>query len=269
MKAVIMKVAVLRNLLVASVVLTSVTSVKADSASDLQETGRLLAILLDSGRVTIGLNQALINNPARADQRFTTAAFASQTAAIFKQRTGIDIGHLSDASIPPMAKPLLERLMDESKSTVTSYQPVLGMPGMKYKGLIPATFGTETSDRFQKWSGVYLKQTAPSHLLRNPKNKPDEFETMHMEQLSRASVPRTGDAIVTETVDDGKTVRVLLPLFYSKACLSCHGEPKGERDISGYPREGAKEGDLGGVLSVRLSANQQGQPATQQPPVSP
>jgi hypothetical protein len=58
--------------------------------------------------------------------------------------------------------------------------------------------------------------------------------------------------MVSEVMDGGKSVRVLLPLFYDKACLSCHGEPKGQRDISGYPKEGAKEGDLGGAISVKI-----------------
>lgn len=35
----------------------------ADSQSDAIETGQLLAILLDAGRVTIADNQALINDP--------------------------------------------------------------------------------------------------------------------------------------------------------------------------------------------------------------
>ena len=38
-----------------------------------------------------------------------------------------------------------------------------------------------------------------------------------------------------------------------KGCLGCHGEPKGERDISGYLREGAKLGELAGTISVKLS----------------
>ncbi|HLF85664.1 MAG TPA: histidine kinase, partial [Nitrospiria bacterium] len=29
--------------------------------------------------------------------------------------------------------------------------------------------------------------------------------------------------------------------------------PKGEKDISGYAKEGAKEGDLGGAISVKLA----------------
>jgi Protein of unknown function (DUF3365) len=44
----------------------------------------------------------------------------------------------------------------------------------------------------------------------------------------------------------------MMPIYYLQACLVCHGEPKGEWDISGYPREGAHEGDLAGAISVRI-----------------
>lgn len=227
-------------------------SVAADNTdSDLSETARLLAILLDSGRVAIGRNQALINDPSSAQTAFTQDLFAAQTTAIFKERTGHNLDDLANANVPASAKRLLERLLMESKKTVESYQPVLNMKGLKYKGLIPATFSTEAASRFQKWSGVYLKQTAPEHLLRNTSNKPDSFEAEHMKELSQASVQREKEAVVS-TIDGGNSVRVMLPLYYEKACLSCHGEPKGERDISGYSKEGGREGELGGAISVKI-----------------
>lgn len=226
-----------------------------DTDSEVSETARLLAILLDSGRVAIGRNQALINDPAGAQTAFTQELFAAQTAAIFKERTGHNVNDLPNASMPPLAKRLLERLLLESKKTVDSYQPVLTMKGLKYKGLIPATFGTETATRFQKWSGVYLKQTAPEHLLRNAGNKPDSFEAEHMKALSEASFQSNTGTVISK-IDGNNSVRVLLPLFYEKTCLSCHGEPKGERDISGYPKEGGKEGQLGGAISVKLDMSQ-------------
>ncbi|MEO6543718.1 MAG: DUF3365 domain-containing protein, partial [Nitrospiraceae bacterium] len=71
-------------------------------------------------------------------------------------------------------------------------------------------------------------------------------------KMSDPSFPRAGEQVVSAMAEDGKTVRVLLPLFYGKACLICHGTPKGERDVTGYPREGAQEGDLGGAISVKL-----------------
>jgi hypothetical protein len=224
--------------------------IAGNTESEMRETARLLAILLDSGRVVIAHNQDLINDPSTADNGFTPGLFADQTIALFKQRTGHSLADLPNANIPTMAKSLLERLLEESKKTIASYQPVLDMKGLKYKGLIPATFGTETATRFQKWSGVYLKQTAPEHLVRNAKNKPDSFEAEHMKRMSESSFQTNGDAVVSQT--QGMSVRVLLPLFYEKACLTCHGEPKGERDISGYPKEGRQLGELGGAISVRL-----------------
>ena len=88
-----------------------------------------------------------------------------------------------------------------------SYQPVLNMKGLKCKGLIPATFGRETATRFQKWSGVYMKQTAPEHLIRNANNKPDSFETEHMKALSEASSQRTNETVISK-IDGGNSVRV-------------------------------------------------------------
>jgi general secretion pathway protein A len=41
-----------------------------------------------------------------------------------------------------------------------------------------------------------------------------------------------------------------MPIHYVRDCLKCHGEPKGDLDISGYPKEGAHEGDLAGAITV-------------------
>jgi hypothetical protein len=42
----------------------------------------------------------------------------------------------------------------------------------------------------------------------------------------------------------------VVPLYIEKSCLPCHGEPAGEKDISGRIKEGYKEGDLRGAISV-------------------
>jgi len=226
--------------------------VHAGQQEDASETARLVAILLDAGRVTVAKNQELINDATKADKGFTAAVFERQLTAEFQARTGIALGDIEQAAVPPMAKPLLTRLIEESKKTIASYQVIVNMPGIRYKGLIPATFGTETASRFQNWSGVYLKQTAPTHLLRNQKNKPDDYETAALAQLATRPPSSGPDSILTEVTDSGAHVRAILPLYYGKACLTCHGEPKGERDISGYAREGAKEGVLGGAISVKI-----------------
>ncbi|BCA56989.1 conserved exported protein of unknown function [Nitrospira sp. KM1] len=217
-----------------------------------RETARLLAILLDAGRVTVANNQDLINDPTKADKGFTADVFTKQTAEEFNRRTGLSLEQIDGQNIPEIAKPLLARLLEESKKTIDSHQPVINVPGIRYKGLIPATFGTETAGRFKNWSGVYLKQTAPQALVRNPKNLPDEYESNALSRIAAQALDMKTDSFLSEIVEQDQAVRVLLPLYYTKSCLTCHGQPKGERDMSGYPREGAKEGDLGGAISVKI-----------------
>jgi general secretion pathway protein A len=234
--------------------------VHANSEIDIVETGRLLATLLDAGRVTVGLNQGLLNDPSKGDKGFTPEVFEKQLVALYQERMGIDLSNIQHAPIPDMANPLLTRLIEESKKTIESYQTVINIKGIKYKGLIPATFGTETAKRFQNWSQVYLKQTAPDHFLRNPKNKADAFEKDAMQSFATTD-PHDPKAIFSKTIIEEKSVRVMLPLYYEPACLRCHGGPKGERDISGYLKEGGKEGELkeggkegelAGAISVKL-----------------
>ena len=220
--------------------------------ADIDETARLIAILLDSGRVTIGVNQSLINDPEKGDKGFTSEVFEAQMVAMFKERTGIDLAHLEGAAIPENAKPLLRQLVEFSKLTIDRYQLPLNIKGIRYKGLIPATFGTETAGMFSRWSGVYLKQTAPDKFLRNPKNKADEVESAFLQKLATLSKVHSDEHIVSDRVNNGKAVQVMLPLYYRKDCLNCHGEPKGERDITGGLKEGGKEHELAGAISVRI-----------------
>ena len=219
---------------------------------DLVETGRLLAILLDSGRGTVGANQPLINDPAKEDKGFTPDVFEKQLVEKFKGRSGVDLANLKAANVPATAKTLLPELVAASKKTVADNQASINRKGVAFKGFTPAHFGTQAAAEFSSKTGIYMKQTAPDTVLRNPKNKADEFEAGVLKKFADPAYPRQGDKILNEAVDGGKAVRVLLPLYYGKGCLGCHGEPKGETDISGYKKEGAKEGDLGGAVSVKL-----------------
>ncbi len=54
------------------------------------------------------------------------------------------------------------------------------------------------------------------------------------------------------TVNGDKVFRYLSPLIIDETCLSCHGEPQGEYDISGYQKEGYELGSLGGAISLTM-----------------
>ena len=156
--------------------------------------------------------------------------------------------------MPESAKPLLLRLSFFMQKAVHDVQADINKKGIGFKGFIPATFGTQVAQTFSKDTGLKLRQIGPpGKEPRNPNNKPDDEEELLLYAVQK-NHPRVGDHIVEQPLADSHGVRVMLPLFYSKQCLSCHGHPKGEVDISGYEKEGAKEGDLGGAISIVLTA---------------
>ena len=222
----------------------------ARASDEARETGRLLLILFDMGRQTVGANQVLINDKSRGSKGFTSERFESELRERFQGRLGINLAALEGAQIPPLAKTLLPQLVKASKSVVDDAQMVINMEGVAYKGFSPAVFGTAAAARFRSYTNVYLRQTALRP--RNARNTPDEYEVVMMTTLADPAHSREADQILAEDVESGKAVRLVMPLYYEKACLACHGEPKGGRDISGYLKEGGKEGELGGILSVKI-----------------
>jgi general secretion pathway protein A len=221
---------------------------------ELSETARLLAVLLDSGRVVIGRVQATINNPRLEDKGFSSSVFDGQLRKEFQARTRHDLHNLAAAPMPESAKPLLLRMSFFMQKAVHDVQPDINKKGIGFKGFIPATFATQVAERFSKDTGLMLRQIGPPGAEpRNPNNKPDDQEELLLYAVQK-NHPRVGDHIIEQQLSDGSGVRVLLPLFYNKQCLACHGSPKGAVDISGYEKEGFKEGDLGGAISIVLSA---------------
>jgi len=218
---------------------------------ELAETARLLAVLLDSGRVVVGRAQLAINNPRLENKGFSSSVFETQLRTEFLARTGHDLRNLAPAPLPDVAKPLLVRLSFFMQKAVQDAQALINQKGIGFKGFIPATFGTKVAEQFSKDAGLKLRQIGPPGVApRNPNNKPDEQEEQAL-RAAQKSHPRVGDHVIEQQLpNDG--VRVLLPLFYKKACLACHGKPKGDLDISGYDKEGFKEGDLGGAISIVL-----------------
>ncbi|CAE6772779.1 MAG: DUF3365 domain-containing protein [Nitrospira sp.] len=217
--------------------------------AEVEETARLLARLLESGRAVIERNQTLIDDPHKGDKGLTPELFEAELVREFRAKSGIDLTALPTAPvsivIPPLAKELLPVLVQASRDVVRDAQVVINQRGIGYKNFIPATWGSQASARFSKSSHVRLKQTALD--ARNPKNEPDEYEASVLKWL--AARPRA-EAYVSELTEEGKTLRVVMPIYYAKDCLACHGEPKGMLDISGYPKEGHKEGDLAGAITV-------------------
>lgn len=199
---------------------------------------------LIEARGVIARNQALINDAAKGDKGFTPDVFESQVAEGLKAK-GVDLKGANAGD--PVGKALID-VNAAAKEVVADAQPVINESGKGFKAFTPAIFGARTGDKFYKATGIRLKQT--SIKFRGDYNRPDEFEEAILKKFEAGDWQK-GKSHVEETKLGGRNVvRSMTPLYIAKACLPCHGDPKGEIDISGRVKEGYKEGELRGAIST-------------------
>jgi len=211
-----------------------------------------LAELLQSARGVISANQDLINDPAIADKGLTGEAVLAEALERYRKATGEDLSQIDPSSRYGRAVSALEKAIVE---VTNEHQSTINMPGVRFKGFIPAVFARLVNERFDALMGgeATMKVTAPKNLVRNRKARPDAWEAEIMEsRLLLPDWPAGEPFMDTVTFEGREAFRFLVPEYYQASCLTCHGQPKGELDVTGYPKEGGEEGDLGAVISVTL-----------------
>ena len=119
---------------------------------DLEQTARLIAILLDSGRSVINENQASFDDPAKVDKGFTPDVFERQLARMFRDRSGLDLADVDSARVPPLPKNGSRTCSTVSKQVVKDAQPEIDQPAARTK-LIPAVFGSRVARAFHGADG--------------------------------------------------------------------------------------------------------------------
>jgi hypothetical protein len=211
-----------------------------------------LAAMLRAGRTVISRNQERINNPDIGDKGLDGKTVLDQALKIYQETTKSDPLRVDPSSRHGR---LLRAQMDAIAEVMDSNQKTINQPGVGFKAFIPATFGRLVTESFAKRAAndAEMKVTAPIDLVRNRKARPDEWEAeVIRDKLSAANWPK-GQLFATVANSRGRPAfRVAVPEYYAASCLSCHGGPKGQIDVTGYPKEGASEGDLGGVISITL-----------------
>jgi general secretion pathway protein A len=210
------------------------------------ETAELLTKLMQVGRSVVSEHQDLINDAGRGNKGFTPEYLAERMIQQYKEKTNID---LSRPSATPQSG-LLLTLLESGQEVVAEAQPIINKQGVAFKGFIPALWGRRTAEKFTKRTGIRLKLTALEY--RFPGNRPDDFEAEALRVFSDPGYPK-GKGYSKLTMMDGRQVlRLITPEYAVARCLMCHGEPRGERDITGMKREGLKEGDLAGAISLAI-----------------
>ena len=113
-----------------------------------------------------------------------------------------------------------------------------------YKGLHCAVAGKSVAALFGRHSDDIIRFTKLEP--RNPSNSPDVFETEALLAFEEGASEYYG---FTEW--KGKPVfRYVRSMRVTKHCVECHGQPAGELDPLGHPKEGWSIGDSGGGMSI-------------------
>jgi hypothetical protein len=211
-----------------------------------------LSNMLRAARGVIASRQPLINDPNIGDKGLSGEVVLAEAVKNYREVTQSD-----PLSIGPDTRKgrLLSAQMTAIREVMDNSQGDINSPGIGFKGFVPAVFARLVNERFAQLIGyeAEMKVTAPPRLVRNRKSRPDGWEAeVITAKLGAPDWPK-GQLFHAESKKNGRDAfRVLVPEYYKKGCLSCHGEPKGEIDITGYPKEGGREGELGGVISITL-----------------
>ena len=227
-------------LTIAFILMLSTQSMAGDT---LQSIAVTMADYLTAGRSVVAVYQLRINDPGIGNKWFNQEEYERRVKKEFMKRSGIDI-----ASITPSDdfNKALFAIHESAKEVIAEAQPQINQKGKGFKGFIPAIFGKRVGDKLFKKTGIVIKQT--SLKFRGEYNKPDDFEASVLKRLETAQKGNT--YFEEKKFGDTRVLRYMVPLYIEKACLSCHGDPAGERDISGRIKEGYKEGDMRGAISV-------------------
>jgi hypothetical protein len=209
-------------------------------AGDEAKTAETVVKVLKAGRLVVSEHQDLINDASKGDKGFTPKYFEEKWKAKYKEVYKSEF---------PKSK-VVEALVESGTAVVAESQALINKPGTGFKGFLPALWGRKTGEKFGKKTGIRLKQTSEHYRFAG--NKPDEFEAEVLKQMADPAYPKGKEVVKTVTMEGKQAVRYMAPDYATKSCLVCHGEPKGEKDITGMQKEGYKEGDLAGAISVMM-----------------
>lgn len=223
----------------------------ADTSTEV-ELGNRLAAVLRAGRSVVSNSQSLINDPSIADKGLTGEKFFEQVIENYLKKNGQSP---LDESLTEHERSLTETQLQAMVQVIDENQEIINAEGLAFKGFIPAVFARLVNEKFgeQMAAEAAVKVTAPKELVRNRKARPDKWENQVIIEKFQDPAWVTGEAYFETTSVNGQDAfRMLIPEYYSESCLACHGSPTGETDVTGFPKEGGKVGDLAGAISITL-----------------
>ena len=125
-----------------------------------------------------------------------------------------------------------------------------------FKNVYCSVAGKSIARNFTNKTGCIIRYTRENP--RTGSDAPDEFELAALRSFEQGGTEYYGVSVY-----EGRSVfRYLSALPMKYGCLTCHGEPAGEIDETGYPKEGYQLGDLAGAISLIIPMDEYHEEAT-------
>ncbi len=235
-------------LFIVSIPIITSFSMPVAIADEKEVLSKELSTLYRSARRVISVNQKHINDPTIGDKGLSAKAVIEKAKVNYKTATGTDINLATNTQAKQAMLNAVGDVMDEA-------QELINEKGTGFKGFLPAIFARQVATKFtSNMDGkMKIKLTAPKKYVRNRANRPDKWEHKTIESKFKSPSYEKGLPFFENTMVKGKPAyRYILPEYYSKSCLGCHGTPKGDLDITGGKKEGGVLGELGGAISLSI-----------------
>ncbi len=205
-----------------------------------------LTKLLKSSRAVLVQNKPLIKNPTGAG--IDTKKFMAITYENYKKSTGNDFAVGSGDK--GVAQSFLIKSIEGVVADVVSGKDTALDPKGRF---LPAIFARKAAARFGELSNgtMYLKLTTRDKFLVNPCNKADDWERGVIEGTFLKADWKKGKTYSETAKHNGKKAfRLILPEYFKKGCMGCHGGDYGAKIHPG--KVGGSVGELGGAISVAI-----------------
>jgi len=128
----------------------------------------------------------------------------------------------------------------------------LMVPNHEFKHIeqVPVVVALKVAEQYASSAGMNFR--TPSLNPRDPKDTPRDWERRALESFR--DNPNLKEYSERAVVDGSDVMRYAEPVRITQDCLQCHGDPVGEKDPFGYPKEGMKVGDLRAAFTLEAPA---------------
>ena len=120
-----------------------------------------------------------------------------------------------------------------------------------FKGIYCSLVGKSVAKLFTKETNNEYTMRYVRFDPRNVADTPDDYESAALQSFYDGNNTDESYGIVTNS-DGKREFRYVAAIRLSPTCLTCHGQPAGELDVTGTPKEGLSENDIGGAVSITM-----------------